>query len=188
MPPVTMPSRRTERRTNLPDSRLRHLARQVHALGERPLFELFRELANGDADDRAEPLLMKLVARLARHRREVPRRRGPQRGAVHLAAITHPTLRWNGHHGHSLREHHGHSLREMSVLSAASPRYGHGHLRTMSVLSVLSVRISEHGSGVRSGIANDQCRGAMWNGGADVRASRLLAGPLGKRRGSAVKC
>jgi hypothetical protein len=27
--------------------RLRHLARQIHALGERPLYELFRELEAG---------------------------------------------------------------------------------------------------------------------------------------------
>jgi hypothetical protein len=31
----------------IPETRLRHLARQVHSLGERPLFELFRELEAG---------------------------------------------------------------------------------------------------------------------------------------------
>lgn len=34
-------------RPHLPDARLRLLAARVHALGERPLFELFRELADG---------------------------------------------------------------------------------------------------------------------------------------------
>jgi hypothetical protein len=33
----------------VPDVRLRRLARQIHTLGERPLFELFREL-NAGAD------------------------------------------------------------------------------------------------------------------------------------------
>jgi hypothetical protein len=32
---------------HIPETRLRHLARQIHALGERPLFELLRELENG---------------------------------------------------------------------------------------------------------------------------------------------
>jgi hypothetical protein len=36
---------------NSPDARLQHLARRVHALGERPLYELFRELIAG-ADPR----------------------------------------------------------------------------------------------------------------------------------------
>lgn len=31
----------------IPDARLRHLARRLHALGERPLYELLRELAAG---------------------------------------------------------------------------------------------------------------------------------------------
>jgi hypothetical protein len=31
----------------IPEARLRHLARQIHALGERPLFEIFRELDSG---------------------------------------------------------------------------------------------------------------------------------------------
>jgi hypothetical protein len=31
----------------IPETRLRHLARQVHSLGERALFELFRELEAG---------------------------------------------------------------------------------------------------------------------------------------------
>jgi hypothetical protein len=31
----------------VPAPRLQHLARQIHALGERPLFELFRELERG---------------------------------------------------------------------------------------------------------------------------------------------
>jgi hypothetical protein len=32
----------------IPETRLRHLARQVHSLGDRPLFELFRELEAGE--------------------------------------------------------------------------------------------------------------------------------------------
>jgi hypothetical protein len=31
----------------IPDERLRYLARAIHSLGERPLFELFRELSLG---------------------------------------------------------------------------------------------------------------------------------------------
>lgn len=31
----------------IPDARLRHLARRIHALGERPLFELLKELVSG---------------------------------------------------------------------------------------------------------------------------------------------
>jgi hypothetical protein len=33
--------------STIPRDRLRHLARQIHRLGERPLFELFRELDAG---------------------------------------------------------------------------------------------------------------------------------------------
>jgi hypothetical protein len=32
---------------HIPETRLCHLARQIHALGERPLFEVFRELNSG---------------------------------------------------------------------------------------------------------------------------------------------
>ena len=39
----------------IPEVRLRHLARQVHALGPRPLYELFRELVAGaDPQDRIQ--------------------------------------------------------------------------------------------------------------------------------------
>src|ERR1700677_4942062 len=45
-----------QRPSPVSDSRLRRLARQIHALGERPLYELFRELERGvdlhDALDR----------------------------------------------------------------------------------------------------------------------------------------
>jgi hypothetical protein len=34
-------------RPNIPDEHLRRLARQVHSLGERPLYELFREIIAG---------------------------------------------------------------------------------------------------------------------------------------------
>lgn len=38
---------RSPQRTVVSDGRLRYLARQVHRLGERPLYELLREIANG---------------------------------------------------------------------------------------------------------------------------------------------
>jgi hypothetical protein len=47
VPPASAEKYVRPQRTALPDVRLRHLARQVHSLGERPLFELLKELAAG---------------------------------------------------------------------------------------------------------------------------------------------
>jgi hypothetical protein len=37
----------TQRKSGIDPARLRHLARRLHALGERPLYELMRELVAG---------------------------------------------------------------------------------------------------------------------------------------------
>ncbi len=43
------------RRRTIPDARLRLLPRRLHRLGERPLYELFREIiSGGDPVDRLE--------------------------------------------------------------------------------------------------------------------------------------
>ena len=54
---------------SVPAPRLQHLVRQIHALGERPLFELFRELERG-ADLHGA---LERYARLARSPRSWPR-------------------------------------------------------------------------------------------------------------------
>ena len=48
---ITASSENTQRKSGIDPARLRHLARRLHALGERPLYELMRELVAG-----ADPL------------------------------------------------------------------------------------------------------------------------------------
>jgi hypothetical protein len=44
---ITASSENTQRKSGIDPARLRHLARRLHALGERPLYELMRELVAG---------------------------------------------------------------------------------------------------------------------------------------------